>query len=51
MHGLRDIPVSFLNSKKKYWLQYELFGQRVKFPVKLDGEEREVSEGLFKVSI
>lgn len=48
VHGLRDVPEAFLNSRKKYSLQYELLGQKVRFPIKLEGEP---SEGLFKINI
>jgi hypothetical protein len=50
VHGIRDIPIQYLKSTNKYYLQYELFGQKVRFQVKFDTFE-ECDDNLFKVNI
>lgn len=50
IHGIRDIPLQFLKSTNKYFVQYELFGQKVKFQVKFDSYEV-CDDNLFKISI
>lgn len=50
LHGIRDIPTSYLNSTRKYSIQYEFLGQTVKVPINLDIYE-EYQDNLFKTSI
>ena len=50
MHGIRDIPIQYLKSTNKYYLQYELFGQKVRFQAKFDNYEA-CDDNLFKINI
>jgi hypothetical protein len=50
VHGIRDIPTSFLNSVHRYSIQYELFGQSVKIPIRFDVPEN-MENNLFKITI
>lgn len=50
VHAIRDIPTSFLNSTHKYSIQYELFGQNIKIPIKFEAPEM-VENNLFKITI
>jgi hypothetical protein len=50
VHGLRDIPVSFLESNSKYSIQYELAGQRIKIPLKFESYEL-LEKDLFRIAI
>jgi hypothetical protein len=36
LHGLRDIPAAFVERNSKYYLEYDLFGQRVRVNLKLE---------------
>jgi hypothetical protein len=48
IHGMRDIPASFLGSTNKYSIQYDLLNQRVKIPLKFDNYEM-LEKDLFKI--
>ena len=50
VHGIRDIPIQYLKSTNKYYLQYELFGQKVRFQAKFDNYEA-CDDNLFKITI
>lgn len=50
VHGMRDIPVQFLDSPNKYSIQYELLGQKVRFPISFRQHEL-CDESLFKIVI
>lgn len=50
IHGIRDIPTSYLNSTRKYSLQYEFLGQTIKVPLNFDNYE-EYQGNLFKTNI
>ena len=35
IHGVRDIPAAFVEKGSKYFLEYDLMGQKVKVILKL----------------
>lgn len=50
IHGIRDIPTSYLNSTHRYSIQYDFLGQKIKVPIIFDNYE-EYQGNLFKTSI
>ena len=36
IHGIRDVPCKFVDSSKKYYIQYDLLKQKVRLEIKFD---------------
>lgn len=50
IHGIRDIPAPFVERNSKYYIEYDLLGQKIRTNIKLEQAEP-IENNLFKVTI
>ena len=50
IHGVRDIPAAFVEKGSKYYLEYDLLGQKVRVNIRIS-ECSPIQNNLFKVTI
>ena len=50
VHGIRDIPAAYIQRDSKYYMEYDMLGQRVRVNLRLEQCEP-IEDNLYKLTI